>query len=68
MKSKKQRKQIVWICNDCGVKNGKWYQPGGCPPKAHCATYHMNTCDVCGTKDVAVTKPRDFGYLITGCS
>lgn len=64
MKSKKQRKQIDWVCNDCGSKYGKWYQPGVTAPETHCATYHLDTCDVCGTSDVAVTEPRDFGYLV----
>lgn len=64
MKNKKQRKQIDWVCNDCGSKYGRWYQPGGLFPETHFATYHMNTCDVCNTKDVAVTEPRDFGYLV----
>lgn len=59
-----KNKQIDWVCNDCGVKYGKWYQPGGVLPEVHCATYHINTCDVCNAKDVAVTEPRDFGYLI----
>jgi len=64
MKNKKQRKHINWVCNDCGGKYGKWYQPGAIVPKQHCATYHFDTCDVCGTSDVAVTEPRDFGYLL----
>ena len=44
MKSKKQRKQIDWVCNDCGSKYGKWYQPGVTAPEIHCATYHLDTC------------------------
>ena len=59
-----KNKQIDWVCNDCGVKYGRWYQPGAIAPKQHCATYHFDTCDVCGTSDVAVTEPRDFGYLL----
>lgn len=59
-----KNKQINWVCNDCGSKYGKWYQPGGIPPKAHCATYHLDACDVCGASNVAVTEPRDFGYLV----
>jgi len=56
-------KQIDWVCNDCGSKYGKWYQPGGTAPKVHYATYHLNTCDVCGATDVKVAEPRDYGYL-----
>ena len=64
MKSKKQRKQIDWVCNDCGVKYGRWYQPGVRSPEISYSTYHLDTCDVCGTKEIAVTEPRDFGYLV----
>ena len=30
-------------------------------PEWHLATYHMDTCDVCGVYK-EVTEPRDFGY------
>ena len=64
MQSKKQRKQIDWVCNDCGVKYGRWYQPGVRSPEISYSTYHLDTCDVCGAKEIAVTEPRDFGYLV----
>lgn len=65
MKGKKKNKQIDWVCNDCGTKYGVWHQRDQYSgPSSHCATYHINTCDVCGTPDVAVTEPRDFGYLV----
>jgi len=55
----------VWVCHECGVKHGGWYQGDGyVGPSKHCATYHEGTCDVCGNKDVAVTEPRDYGYLV----
>lgn len=59
-----KKQTINWICDACGIKYGRWYQPGAVGPKAHCATYHMGQCDSCGTKDVAVTEPRDYGYLV----
>lgn len=43
-----------WICFDCGKKHGR-RTPG-------VATYHENTCDICGEKKL-VTEPRDFGHL-----
>jgi hypothetical protein len=55
-----------WICNDCGTKYGSWYQPGAVPPKSHMYTSHVGNCNVCGLKDVVVTEPRDYGYLISG--
>ena len=56
---------VEWVCTDCGTKYGKWYQGGKYSgPEHHCATYHYNSCDVCGANNVPVTEPRDFGYLI----
>ena len=59
-----KNKQIDWVCNNCGVKYGKWYQPKAVAPEVHYASYHMNTCDICNTKNIPVTEPRDFGYLV----
>ena len=57
---------VAWVCNTCGIKYGKWYQSGEYyGPKHHCASYHYNSCDVCGANNVPVTEPRDFGYLRT---
>lgn len=46
-----------WICAACGDKHGR--KPVGL------ATWHENTCDVCGEKGI-VTEPRDFGHLKEG--
>ena len=63
-KKLKATMEPAWVCTDCGTAYGKWYQDGEYfGPSHHCATYHYNTCDVCGTHDVPVTEPRDFGYL-----
>lgn len=64
MKTKKQ--YPTWICDDCGVRWGHWYQPQTVAPKSHCATYHYGDCDVCGAKHTPVTEPRDYGHLIAG--
>jgi len=61
-------KVVDWICDPCGLKHGKWYQPGAAPPKHHCATYHVGTCDLCGKHNTPVTEPRDYGYLMRSCS
>ena len=45
----------IWICPDCGLKNGKVSTACGC------YTVHNGKCDVCGVEK-AVTEPRDFGY------
>jgi len=34
-------------------------------PEQHCATFHHGKCGVCGTTNIAVTEPRDYGYLRT---
>lgn len=49
--------QPTWICHKCGVKYGSF--------KAGLATWHTDTCDVCGTK-TSCTEPRDYGYLLLG--
>lgn len=56
----------TWICDECGVRWGHWYQPQTVAPKLHCATYHYGECDLCGCKDTPVTEPRDYGHLIKG--
>lgn len=48
----------TWICWHCGDKYGN--RPCGV------ATWHPDTCDICGLEDVAVTEPRDFGHLRDG--
>jgi len=45
----------IWICDPCGKEHG--YR------ETNIATWHINTCDLCGTKRVEVTEPRDFGHL-----
>ena len=54
-----------WVCYSCGIKHGAWYQDDGTyiGPTPSCATYHHGKCEVCGTTDIAVTEPRDYGYL-----
>jgi rRNA maturation protein Nop10 len=48
-----------WCCRECGMKART--EMGWDRPLIGCATYHMDTCDVCGVyKEVA--EPRDFGY------
>jgi hypothetical protein len=43
---------------------GSWYKKGVyIGPPDLCSTMHLGTCGVCGTKNVAVTEPRDYGYL-----
>ena len=64
----KKSRVVNWVCNTCGVKYGRWYQPGAIAPKTHCATYHTGDCELCGTKNVPVTELRDFGYLVSDTS
>jgi hypothetical protein len=54
---------ITWVCGDCGAKYGN--MPNGVTGRV--ATWHMGKCGVC-LKHVAVTEPRDFGYLKLGDS
>lgn len=45
-----------WVCNDCALLvGGKW-------PKGHVATFHPDTCEVCGQLRT-VTEPRDWGHF-----
>lgn len=54
----------AWICNDCGMKYGRWWAIGHYTgPKTHHATYHIGDCECCGARNVPVTEPRDFGGL-----
>jgi hypothetical protein len=45
-----------WICSPCGEQCGR------APTDHHICTWHIGTCSYCGTKDLPVTAPRDFGY------
>lgn len=49
----------TWCCNQCGTHARKMM--GRSEPKFGMATYHMDTCDVCGVYK-EVTEPRDFSY------
>ena len=49
--------QPTWVCYDCGKNYGSF--------KAGTATWHSDTCGVCG-RYRACTEPRDFGYLLLG--
>jgi len=58
------KQHVAWVCHDCGVKHGKWYQDGEyVGPPNYYSTMHYDTCDVCGAHDVICTEPRDYGYL-----
>lgn len=48
-----------WICSDCGHRHGRGW------PEGHCATWHIDTCGLCG-QHKRVTEPRDFGHLKPG--
>jgi len=62
-KSKKRvlvdRDQPDWMCKECGdiFRAGEWKQ---------ISCWHTDTCRVCGKSNVAVTEPRDCGYLRVG--
>ncbi len=56
--SKIDHHQPDWVCNDCGKKYGRG-------PIFVVSSYHMSICGVC-SKEVMVTEPRDFGYLLGG--
>jgi hypothetical protein len=44
----------IWICHPCGMRHGN--------KKCGVATWHENTCDICGA-EASVTEPRDYGHL-----
>lgn len=46
------KKQVYWICRDCGLKYGKIV--------CRVSTMHKGKCEICG-KEKAVTEGRDFG-------
>ena len=49
-----------YICHDCGTKYCRGLQPG----TVHMATYHIDTCQCCGAKNVPCTEPRDYLHFI----
>jgi len=54
----------VWVCDTCGQNFGGWYKKGYyVGPPHHYPTYHNGTCGVCGSENIPVTEPRDFGHL-----
>jgi len=55
-----------WICDECGMRYGRWYQPGVVHSENHYATYHLGECECCNNTEVLVTEPRDYGHLING--
>lgn len=58
--------QPDWVCHDCGQEWGRWYDNGEYfGPVKHCATYHVNRCEVCG-QEKPVTEARDYGFLRKG--
>jgi hypothetical protein len=45
----------AWICHECGVRYGR--------RAPEFATWHEgDACGWCGSENVPVTEPRDFGY------
>jgi hypothetical protein len=66
IRSKLANSQPEWVCHDCGRKWGAWWESSVYTgPSPHCATFHEDTCSVCGETKV-VTEARDFGYLRKG--
>jgi len=64
MANNKEKKYPDWICHECGVAYGGWYKKGVyVGPGNHYATMHQGDCELCGATNVAVTEPRDYGYL-----
>lgn len=61
----KKFNEPAWVCYSCGLKHGTWYEDDGTyiGPKNMCSTYHHGTCGVCGTTNIGVTEPRDYGHL-----
>ena len=49
----------AWICGDCAIEYGHR------PIKMHLATWHQDTCGICGAL-VGCTEPRDCGGLKNG--
>ena len=45
----------MWVCSNCALKYDSKM------PDGHIATFHMDTCDVCGTENAEVTEDRDYG-------
>ena len=60
MKSKKNKLKPypTWICDKCGRKAMK---EQGIRRDNIVATYHIDTCEVCGSEREC-TDPRDYGY------
>jgi hypothetical protein len=56
---KAAERQPEVVCNGCGTLFGRYMRPD------RVSSYWMDTCGVCG-KHMAVTEPRDFGYLKEG--
>jgi hypothetical protein len=60
----KKLKAANWVCYECGVTYGRWYQGSVYSgPSMHCSTHHVGKCDVCDKTEVSVTEPRDYGGL-----
>ena len=64
--SMRSQHQPDWICHECGVQWGRWYEDGEyLGPNPYCATYHMGECGVC-RREKSVTEPRDYGLVRRG--
>lgn len=46
----------AWVCQPCAEANGGKMRPG------HVATWHFGKCEICWTRILPVTEPRDFGH------
>ena len=66
IRPKEARLQPDWVCTDCGKQWGRWWEGSTyVGPTPHCATYHIDVCDVC-KKEKSVTEARDHGFLRKG--
>jgi hypothetical protein len=45
-----------WICAPCGKRLGR------ASTDSHISTWHIGHCTYCGSFDLDVTSPREFGY------
>ena len=66
MKIKKEKKEIWWACDACGLEANRrtCFKRFGQEPKMRkfiLSTYHIGMCDSCGEKK-SVTEARDFFY------
>ena len=56
---------VTGVCRECGISANvltclKKFGQRPMQLAFSVSTFHTSTCDVCGSKDVPVTEPRDF--------